>query len=242
MTVSDAPSFLEYEAEAWETRSHVSDDRRSGVSESRSRSRLGVGGAGTARRSPSPLSQQVDYYQNTNTLNPSLSHKALSQMGGSVPQLPAMGGGLGFGSQFGGSQAGGSDHGMGMAGMNMGMGMGMPGQMGFHPASLMNQTTGSMSMHMGMPGYAGSMFMPQMAPRNSVMTGLNMYPGAEGGTPGAAPGMNTGFRPMSTFSMSPTANPFPSGPNQNSNPSDEELLGVLRTYLGTQDLMSVTKK
>ena len=96
----------------------------------------------------------------------------------------------------------------------------------------------AMSMNMSLPGYAGSMYgmPPQMMPRTSVMTNLNMFSGGDNGITGGA-----GVRPMSTFSISP-ANPFPQGPNQNADPSDDELLTVLRTYLGTQDLMTVTKK
>lgn len=120
---------------------------------------------------------------------------------------------------FGGSQAG-SDHG------------GNP-----YAGSMHGQNT-AMSMNMGLPGYAGSMYgMPPMMQGQSMMSGLNMF-GA-----GAAGGDATGgFRPMSTFSMSPTANPFPSGPSQSTKPTDDELAATLRTYLGTQDLMTVTKK
>ena len=49
-------------------------------------------------------------------------------------------------------------------------------------------------------------------------------------------------RPMSTFSMATTVNPFLSGPSQNPNPSEEELFQALKNYLSTQDLMTVTKK
>ncbi|KAG6335389.1 hypothetical protein ID866_3703 [Astraeus odoratus] len=46
-------------------------------------------------------------------------------------------------------------------------------------------------------------------------------------------------RPMSTFSVATTTYTVPSN---NPNPSDEELYNSLRTYLSTQDLMTVTKK
>ncbi|KAF8414902.1 hypothetical protein L210DRAFT_3589413, partial [Boletus edulis BED1] len=36
--------------------------------------------------------------------------------------------------------------------------------------------------------------------------------------------------------------PIGDGPSLNSNPSDEEVFNALRTYLSTQDLMTVTKK
>ena len=188
------------------------------------KSQLGVGsrvGDGSARRSPSPLSQQGDYYQNTNPiqsspLNPN-TRASVSQRGMSVapmstygtPQLPM--------PNFSGSH-GGSDHG----------GM-VPYAGSLHGPA--------MSMNMSLPGYSGSMYglPPQMGPHASMMTNLNMFSG--GGDNGGA-----GVRPMSTFSINPTANPFPQGPSQNADPSDDELLTVLRTYLGTQDLMTVTKK
>ena len=52
------------------------------------------------------------------------------------------------------------------------------------------------------------------------------------------PAFNT-IRPTSTFSMATT---FFTGPSNNPNPSDDELYEGLRTYLSTQDLMTVTKK
>ena len=145
---------------------------------------------------------------------------------------------------------GGSDHG--------GMGPGM-----------------SMNEFGGMPGYgyAGSAYGESafggagaVAPRNSVMTNLNMF--GHGGGMGSMSGMSNmgmgmgfgtmgsnappsafpagGFgsqqRPMSSFSMATSVNPFMSAPSTNANPTDEELLGVLRVYLSTQDLMTVTKK
>lgn len=48
-------------------------------------------------------------------------------------------------------------------------------------------------------------------------------------------------RPLSTFSLATTVNPF-AGPNMNPNPTDDELFTALRNYLSTQDLMTVTKK
>lgn len=201
----------------------MSDDRRTGMSAT-PKSQLGAGsrlGDGSARRSPSPLSQQGDYYQNTNPLqssrlNPN-TRASFSQRGMSLqpvstygtPQLPM--------PNFSSSQPG-SEHGV----------------VAPYAGSLHGPT---MSMNMGLPGYAGSMYgmPPQMGPRTSIMTNLNMFPG------GTDNGM-AGVRPMSTFSMNPTSNPFPQGPNQNADPSDDELLNVLRTYLGTQDLMTVTKK
>jgi chitin synthase len=211
-----------------------------------------------------------DYYQNTNLthnnssnpnlrlphqgplshLNPSASSRGGSVTGHTVPQLPAM--------PYGGSI---SDHG--------GMGMGM-NEFGAMP---------------GFGGYAGSTYggsgyggTAPAAPRNSVMTNLNMFGGGGGGGGGVGssmsmsgmsnmgmgmgPGMGFGsmnsnappsafppsggfgsqHRPISSFSMATSINPFMNPPSTNANPTDEELLGVLRVYLGTQDLMTVTKK
>lgn len=108
---------------------------------------------------------------------------------------------------------------------------------------------------MGMGGgYAGSGYGPA-APRNSVMTNLNMFGGGGGMGSTAPPSafQGTGFgaqqRPMSTFSLATTMNPFGGAmaaaappTSMSENPSDEELSGVLRYYLSTQDLMNVTKK
>ena len=115
-----------------------------------------------------------------------------------------------------------------VAGSDFGGGMPMMPPMGY-------QTTGSVY---GM--------MPN-APRNTVMTNLNMFGGdttgsQSGGFNPTPPGPIGDTRPMSTFSMATSVNPFNSGPSMNPNPSDEELTNALRTYLSTQDLMSVTKK
>jgi chitin synthase len=105
---------------------------------------------------------------------------------------------------------------------------------------------------MGMPAqsaYAGSLyggvpgpnFMPGV-PRNSVATNLNMFGGGGGGLMQPPSMAELQQRPMSTFSLATTANPFASTPSQSTDPTDEELLQVLRIYLSTQDLMTVTKK
>jgi chitin synthase len=72
------------------------------------------------------------------------------------------------------------------------------------------------------------------------MTNLNMFGGVENLTP-QFPGGPGGMRPMSTFSMATSVNPF-AGPNMNPDPTEEELFTALRNYLSTQDLMTVTKK
>lgn len=136
-----------------------------------------------------------------------------------IPQLPFMPFSTGPGSIHG------SEYG----------GMAMPGPIPY-------QGTGSVyAMSMMPPVMPG---MP-MAPRNTVMTNMNMFPGdvngSQGGfAPPAAPGMMS-QRPMSTFSMATSVNPF-AGPSMNADPTDEELVTALRNYLSTQDLMTVTKK
>ena len=80
-------------------------------------------------------------------------------------------------------------------------------------------------------------------PRNSVATNLNMFGGGGGGGLMQPPSMaELQQRPMSNFSLATTVNPFASAPSQSTDPTDEELLQVLRIYLSTQDLMTVTKK
>ncbi len=100
------------------------------------------------------------------------------------------------------------------------------------PAAMPYQQTGS--------GYG---MMPN-APRNTVMTSLNMFNGSGSGSQGGfAPPMAPGMqRPMSTFSLATTVNPFAAGPSNSVDPTDEELITALRAYLSTQDLMTVTKK
>ncbi|EIW61536.1 chitin synthase [Trametes versicolor FP-101664 SS1] len=222
--------FSEYEAEAWETGSRHSDETGYGSkSPSQGRSR----GPHSRGPSPRPSYHQSqaggDYYRDTNMTNPqgstyhqNNSQSNLSHYGGAppqsqygLPQLPFMGG-------FGGS---GSVHGSDYGGQ-------MPVA---HPMAY--QGTGSMY---GM--------MPN-APRNTVMTNMNMFGGggdvhgSQGGfAPPMAPGLMGQQRPMSTFSLATTVNPFASGPSLNPEPTDEELVTALRAYLSTQDLMTVTKK
>lgn len=135
------------------------------------------------------------------------------------PQIPFMPLGGGPGSVTG------SDYGH--------MPMAMIPQMGY-------QNTGSMY----------GMMPPNAVPRNTVMSGMNMFgsggsmSGSQaGGLPPILPPLGGGLqqRPMSSFSMATSVNPF-AGPSMNPNPSDEELFNALRNYLSTQDLMTVTKK
>lgn len=216
--------FSEYEAEAWETGSRHSDE--TGYSASKARSR-GPGSRAPSPRSFHPSQSGGDYYRDTNLTDKNASNRppgsnqshygggpAMSQYGG-MPQLPMMPFGAGPGSVHG------SDYG---------------GQM---PMPMAYQHSGSMygMMPQAMP----------MAPRNTVMTSMNMFGGDPNGSqlgfaPPMAPGLQQSQRPMSTFSMATSVNPFAQGPSMNPDPSDEEVVGALRAYLSTQDLMTVTKK
>jgi chitin synthase len=217
-------SFIEYEAEAWETQTHHTGV--SGYPGSRSPSRA----PGSRSRSPDGFggSQAGDYYRDTNKVKPQRtggsrlrsqpSNSNMSQYGQqqsmsqfAAPQLPFMpfagGPGSVAGSDYGGQ-----------------MPMGMPYQ----------QTGGSM-YGMMMPQHTGSVY--GMPPPS--MMGMGMYGGADGSQ--SVVGGPSMARPMSTFSMATSVNAF-AGPSQNANPTDDELFNALRIYLSTQDLMTVTKK
>jgi chitin synthase len=107
-------------------------------------------------------------------------------------------------------------------------------------STLPYQNTGSIY---GMPSMAG-------APHSAMVAGLNMFGGpitGGGMSPSQSaagtlpPSAAVSQRPLSTFSLATSVNPF-AGPSLNPDPSDEELFQALRNYLSTQDLMTVTKK
>ncbi|KAF8967535.1 chitin synthase [Flammula alnicola] len=225
--------FSEYEAEAWETGTRHSDD--TGY-DSKAQSRSHAQQSRTASpHTYNQASQSGDYYRDTNithnnSSNPNLrlggsqlshsnisSHgvhqqQTMSQFG--APQLPFMPFASGPGSVAGSDYAP--------------MGMPMVPQMGY-------QNTGSMY---GM-----------MPPNAAMLSNMNMFTGGSnhgsqyGTVPPSLPPLGGGLqqRPMSTFSLATSVNPF-AGPSMNPNPSDEELFNALRNYLSTQDLMTVTKK
>jgi chitin synthase len=117
-----------------------------------------------------------------------------------------------------------------VAGSDYGGGMGMP---------MAQMNTGSMYGMMP-PGHMGM----AMNPMASNMLGGNFggsQGGGFGGVPPSLPPLGTQQRPMSTFSLATTVNPF-LGPSNSTNPTNEELINALRNYLSTQDLMTVTKK
>ncbi|KAH9939246.1 chitin synthase [Epithele typhae] len=210
--------FSEYEAEAWETGSRHSDE--TGY-HSKSPSRPPQGSRTHSPRpsyAPSQPGATGDYYRDTNMTNPaaSMSHGNHSQSNLSHYGAPQ--------SAFGAPQ--------------------LP-FMGFNNGSVHGSDYGG-AMPMAGPMTMYGM-MPPNAPRNTMMpmfTGGGSVHGSQGGfAPPMAPGlMGMQQRPMSTFSLATTVNPFSSGPSQSTDPTDEELIIALRAYLSTQDLMTVTKK
>ncbi|KAG8855852.1 hypothetical protein FRB96_006674 [Tulasnella sp. 330] len=234
--------FSEYEADAWETATRHSAETphpysAPGSAKGRPRPLPSRSGANSPV-SYHPASQSGDFYRDTNALRSQGSHGDLRGRAQSIasmanpPQLGPVGMGVGgplsvhgMGSmpflpyQMGGGSQAGSDYGGGM----------MHPQMtgGLNPFANSVYSAGMMGS-MGGPG----------APRNSVMTNLNMFGGS--GSVLGAPSTNFGMpRPLSTFSVDPFGG---TGPSPSDNPTDDELLAVLRHYLSTQDLMTVTKK
>jgi len=229
--------FSEYEAETWENattqQDHHSEDSRSITPSKQSQAPRRTPQGSAAPQSYNASSQAGDYYRDTNLTNnssanpgirdhaPKLPSMSMSQSG--VPPFPHP---MSFmGPPFAtGPPSIASSHGGGMGSLG-----GMP-PMGFPPT----QSMYGMNMGMGMPN----------VPRNSVMTNLNMFGGGGGmGMGGSGAGSFQAPQPtrMSTLSMGTNMNPFAST-DPNPNPTDEELLNVLKGYLGTQDLMNVTKK
>ncbi|CCM00474.1 uncharacterized protein FIBRA_02507 [Fibroporia radiculosa] len=213
--------FSEYEAEAWETGSHRSED--TGY-DSKPRSQIVRSQVPSRSQSPSfhPASQAGDYYRDGNPLGHQSSNSNLR----------------GRGSQTNLSQYGGQPI---MSQYNL-------PHLPFMPTGGPGSVIGSDYAHMTMPGpmayqQTASMYgMMPNAPRNTIMTNLNMFGGdgeASGSQAGFAPPMMQ--RPMSTFSLATSVNPF-AGPSMNPDPSNEDLVNALRNYLSTQDLMAVTKK
>lgn len=102
------------------------------------------------------------------------------------------------------------------------------------PLDVSGRQSGYYPQYPSVPG----MGMGMGAPRGSVMTNLGGY-GMMPTPPQGQAGMPRG---VSTYSLATTANhPLAPPPqvNQGSSPEDEEVVGVLRRYLATQDLMSV---
>ncbi|PFH50393.1 glycosyltransferase family 2 protein [Amanita thiersii Skay4041] len=229
--------FSEYEAEAWETGSRHSDE--TGYSKPHSKSRSHA----PRSREDSPhtyqqASQSGDYYRDTNVMNRNSSHPNLRQPGSNSQLSHSNISHNGGGQQQQMSQYGGAPQ---LPFMPFGGG----------PGSIAGSDYGHSAMPMPPLGYqnTGSMYgmMPPMMPQ---MTGMNMFGGSfggsqSGGPTGVAPSLPpVGLpqqRPMSTFSLATSVNPF-AGPSNSTDPTDEELYNALRNYLSTQDLMSVTKK
>jgi len=272
--------FSEYEAETWDAGSRHSDEtRHTGYSSpgrrSRSRSRPPPGSRPESPHSYHQASHAGDYYRDTN-----LTFNNSSNPGLRLPNKPSIGSNLSHHST-GGMPLQQQYTGTGRPSMSN-YGGPMPPQLGslpflpFGPGGPGSHAGsdfggGDLMGAMGVAGAPGgfaaapsmSMYgMPMAAPRNTVMTNLNMFSGGGPGTNGSqsaymgaggggsgmsmgmAPPMALGMqqRPVSTFSLATTVNPFAAGPSTNTDPSDEELINALRLYLSTQDLMTVTKK
>lgn len=137
---------------------------------------------------------------------------------GAMPFVPFNGGP--------GSHAG-SDYGGGNFGANF-----------MNPMMAQQNFMGTPSVY-GMGGMGGMSMLGGGASGSQLGVG-----GGFAGGPSMAPPMALGMqqRPLSTFSLATTMNPFAGGPSTNENPTDDELFSALRAYLSTQDLMTVTKK
>ena len=154
-----------------------------------------------------------------NSFNTSKGLNNISTVIVQVPQLPIMPLGGGPGSVIG------SDHG---------------GRMPMMMPQMPYQNTGSMYGMMPLGGGIPMNTMNTMTPNLMGGSFGGSQAGGFGGVPPSAP-FASEQRPMSTFSLATSVNPF-AGPRNSTNPTDEELFNALRNYLSTQDLMSVTKK
>jgi chitin synthase len=230
ITVPNDIHSPEYEAEAWDG-SHHSDETHNTGYDSKPRSRRQPPPRPESPRSYHQASQSGDYYRDTNVTNhgksqarlgSQLSHSNLSQQ--SLPRAPLPM------SQHGAPQLPSMPF-TANAGSYAGSDYGHAPQLPMPPMGL-----APMASLYGMPS----------GPRNTVMSGMNLYVGSGASQSGSMQGgptmaMALPGRPMSTFSLATTAGP-PAGPSLNPNPSDDELFNALRNYLSTQDLMTVTKK
>lgn len=233
----------EYEAEAWETGSVHSGSRSPHTDAPRSQSvdpyrKQPSPSRGPSRMSFNPASQSGDYYRDTNMTQTGASNRGMAARNTMMGAAP-LNTNVGYYGSRPGSAA------------------------GLHPSSAggllgMNLPGGSAtSLHMpfmspfGPPSAPGSDYGGAGGPQSAFMSPVG-YPGpvpSVYGMPAAT--MNPfGARPLSTFSLATTVNPFAGAaagaaavtPSQNPKPTDDELVAALRSYLGTQDLMSVTKK
>jgi chitin synthase len=236
MPTCELTILIEYEAEAWETGSHHTDETHHTGYSSKPRSRQPPPSRPDSPRSYHQASQSGDYYRDTNVTynnssNPNLrlrsqhSHSNLSHDNTSRQQQPPM-------SQYGLPQL-----------------PFMPFSGGPGSAAGSDYGHGPMTAAMQQMGYpqTGSVYgMMASAPRNTMMS-TNMFGGGggsqSGGLGGVQPSLALGAqqRPMSTLSYATTVGPL-AGPSLNPNPSDDEVFNALRNYLSTQDLMTVTKK
>ncbi|KAG1729987.1 chitin synthase-domain-containing protein [Suillus lakei] len=217
--------FSDYEAEAWENGSHRSDE--TGLTKPRSNrfppSRQG---------SPHSFHPSItgDYSRDTNMYQDTTSNPNIRG-----PRLH-----ISHGSRQGSCTTGGSICTLSTV---------------FRRCRLCRSSGGAGSVHGSDYGHmpmipplgvqhSGSVYggMPQDPRGGALMMNMPMMTGgSQTGGFGMLPAIGGDARPLSMFSMATSVNPF-AGPSFNPNPTDDDLFNSLRTYLSTQDLMTVTKK
>ena len=226
-------SVSEYEAEAWDTGSRLSDESHRTGQSGKPRSHLPPPQSRPeSPRSYHQNSQSGDYYKDTNRIyNNSNSNLRL---GGSQSNLsyqasprapPPV-------SQYGPF-------------------MPFNGGPGSHVSSSDHAHGGQIPIPLPQTGYAqtSSMYgVMSNAVRNTMVSDVGLFGIGSGASQSGqslygVPPLGSAIvqRPMSTFSLSTTAGPM-TGPSLNPNPSDDELFNALRSYLSMQDLMTVSKK
>ena len=228
--------FSEYEFDAWETTSVRSERSRATSQASNGQTprvlpQQRYGSRAPSVQSSAGLPPGADYWRDASPLGVNHSSRNLRELG-SNPSLQSNLYAHGLGASRVQSMAGMSMWG---SGSNYDPGMIRPMMTGpYHHGG--QSFDSPMSEHMSLrpptlyPPYVHPAMMGLGAPMNS-MSGLAGYGN-----------LDVQDR-MSTFSLATTANPLASAaplmPNGDPNPSDEEVLSVLRRYLASEDLMSV---
>ncbi|GAA5901944.1 uncharacterized protein JCM6883_000446 [Sporobolomyces salmoneus] len=141
-----------------------------------------------------------------------------SQLGVNLPQLPSQGfvGGTGGGGP--GSVLGGGGYGQGPASVH-------GSEFGYNQNPYMNQAATYQSQ-MSLAGLGGPPPPMSTLPRRQSGMSAFSYAGP----------------PASVYSMNPFMVPAPPAPNDESDPSDELVVAMLKQYLAGQDLMQLSKR
>lgn len=232
---------VEYEANSWDTTSLHSERARSTSQASNARTARGLpeprypGSRAPSVHSSTDMPAGTDYWRDASPLGVDHSSRNLRGIGPNQSLRPSN-----SNPHFNGA---GGPHSIvqSMAGMSM-WGAGSNYDPGFIQPMMTgpayrNSFDSPMSELASLrpptfyPPYAQLNLMGMGAPMNSVMTGLGGY------------GNLALQNRMSIFSLATTANPLcsapPPVPSSDPNPNDNEVMGVLRRYLSSQDLMSV---